>query len=63
MPKKKPLNSGNPKAKAMAILSESNGDIRSVQRLTAGAERFRSGYRIGGKHGGTYCTGSMEGIV
>jgi len=46
MPNKKPLNSGNPKAKAMAILSESSGNRGSVQRLTAGAERHRSGYTL-----------------
>lgn len=43
MPKKNPLNSGNPKPKGMAILSESVGDNRSVQRLTAQAERRRLG--------------------
>jgi hypothetical protein len=45
MPKKNPLNSGNPKIEPiMAILSESCGNIRSVQRLTAQTERLRSGY-------------------
>ena len=44
MPKENLLNSGKPKAVVMVILSESSGDIGSVQRLTAGTERPRSGY-------------------
>lgn len=56
MPKKNPLNSGNPKPKGMAILSESVGDNRSVQRLTAQAERRRLGTRKC-KYGGVDFTG------
>lgn len=62
MPKKNPLNSGNPKVLnfgiyIMAILSESVGDNRSVQRLTAQAERRRLGTRKC-KYGGADFMGS-----